>query len=775
MTLIELAASILLMPVLFGLPAGMSRLIGWVVLLLSVSAMAAPPSPPAKNIRGESIESTNRILLLKTKQGISTQTSDSLALSLGLKAEKHPNRLKQWRQFSLPPGKDKRDIITTLKRSGRFEHVIEPQTYKTQETPNDPSFPQLWGMTNISAPLAWDRIKDAPDVVVAVVDTGIDFNHPDLAANLWTGPAGEHGYVATNGTVIPGGIDDHGHGTHVAGTIGAVGNNSIGVAGVTWRTRIMAIKVLHRGSGSSLDIVNGLEKLADLRASGVPVLVSNHSYGGNGLDPFMEDGFRMLAEADIFAAVAAGNSNTDIDYRPVSPAGFTFNNMVVATAIDSENRKASFSSFGLVGTDIAAPGADILSTTPNNTYSSFWGTSMAAPHVAGVAALLRQHAPHLSASQIRDVILHPASYDSLPQLYQNNTSAKINAWKALNNLDVPSNRPPVITAVSPYTLISNSATHIFSATASDPDGDALRWGPSVTKDFANYIPGLLSKNGFSFTSTNGLALVSGKPFAFQFANQLNLGVSDNRGGAVITNSGFEFVLDRTLRKPIPVKTWEAWTNAGTNSISFVFDVEDTNKTDYSCILSFINGGGWMEYYNYTPSPQPFTISPGFDHVRITAMRIFVMDKFLNYLNPELKSFNDHVPCSTITCTTNEGNVPFDVHFTFTPALPDGSCRFWILDAMTGAELERDFGKVHFGNPGLTLVRALTINRFDSGGLNWLIVPVFASRFLGAAPPPKLAHLTIHKSDQLGGPWSVFTNFTDVVQGGSQFYRLDISP
>lgn len=756
-----------------------------VVLLLSAIVVTAAPAPLAPNrsnttpppIKLEKIEliSTNRILLLKAKKDISNETADSLPLALGLKPEKHPKKLKQWRVFSIPPGKDKHEIITILKRSGRFEYVEEPKVYTTQETiPNDPMFPSLWGMTNISAPLAWDKIKEAPDVVVAVVDTGIDFTHPDLVDNLWTGPNGEHGYVATNGVVLPGGQDDHGHGTHVAGTIGAVGNNGVGVVGLAWSARIMAMKVLHHGSGTDIDIVNGYEKLVELKESGVNVIVSNHSYGGNGTDQFLEDGFQLLDEADIFSAVAAGNSNIDIDQSPFLPADFPFNSMVVATAIDSGNKKASFSNFGLIGTDIAAPGVGILSTTRSNTYSLFSGTSMAAPHVAGVAVLLRQSAPQLSASKIRDVILHPDSYDSLPQLYQNNTSAKVNLWKALNNLGAPSNRPPVITSASPYTLITNSSTYSFSATAHDPDGDSIRLsGFQDNRDFANFIPNLIKKNGFVFSSTNGTITVSGNPFAYQFASFLNIGASDNRGGAAITNTGFEFLLDRNLRRPIPVKTWLAHTNAGTNSVSFTFDVDDQSKSNYSVIIHLLNDqAGFQGWFGLTPGPTEITISPGFDHIRPISIRIFCMDRYLNYTNTEPVLFAGQPIRCPVMLSTNEGNVPLSVSFN-----TGANCWLSVQDYLNNANITTTSGQFIISNPGFMLAGAITTYP-RSGPAPYesdvTLHPIFASRFLGAPKPSRIANLTISKAPTVTGPWSHFTNFTDTIEGPSQFYRLDIS-
>ncbi len=744
---------------------------------LSVGAPLHPPRTPALVTRTNNVpDDSNRVILVKLKNRAPAAPLTLDMPGQSFKLEPVGKRLR-WHQHVVPPGQDKHATIKRFQNSGLFEHVMEPRIYKTQETPNDPRYSELWGLTNIQANLAWDTIRDATNVVVAVVDTGIDFSHPDLVGNLWTGPNGEHGYVATNGTVIPGGLDDHGHGTHVAGTIGAVGNNAIGVAGLAWKTRIMAMKVLHHGSGNSVDIANGLEKLVELKESGVPVLVSNHSYGGGGADPLMEDAFSMLADADIFCAVAAGNSNQDIDVNVFHPASFPFLNMVVATASDSLGRKATFSNFGIVGTDIAAPGVSILSTTRSNTYTRFSGTSMAAPHVAGLATLLRQQAPNLKATQIRDVILNPASSDFSTNFWQNNTSARINAAKALANLGAPSNRPPVITSVSPYTLIPDTKPVLLTANAHDPDGNPLTWSSSQTSA-QSFIKNLMARNGFTTQTGDGAVAVSGNPFAYQTASEIRLSVSDGRGGAASTNTGFEFALDRSLRRTIPIKTWSVRTNAAAwDLVNWTLDVEGTNQADYSYIILFgFPGGNTSYFYGGTPSPTEQAASMGRSSSDFS-MRLFMMDKWLNWTNTSLIYFPPDKPGKVqcvVSMTTNESNVPFVGTFDMTKSLGVFTTAF-VGDAFerTAFSNGKFIQEYPFENPAVRIMFCQVWN-FNTGDSDTVLQPIFASRFLGVGPPPQIATLTIQGSDQVTGPWNQLTNTTKiVVSEPSKFYRLNI--
>jgi serine protease len=293
-------------------------------------------------------------------------------------------------------------------------------------TSNDPGLGTLWGMNNtgqggglsdadIDAPEAWNTSVGTGSTVVAVIDTGIDYNHPDLAANMWRNPRevpgngrdddgngfrdDVYGYDFANNDGNP--MDDNGHGTHVAGTIGAVGDNGIGVAGVNWHARIMALKFLDAsGSGYMSDAVRALNYAV---ANGARVV--NNSYGGGGYDPAMASTISNARSRGVIVVAAAGNDGTNNDANPVYPANYAGDNVLTVAATDRSDRIASFSNFGRTSVDIAAPGVGIYSTLPNGKYGTFSGTSMATPHVAGALALVWDAHPGWTYRQVIDAIL----------------------------------------------------------------------------------------------------------------------------------------------------------------------------------------------------------------------------------------------------------------------------------------------------------------------------------------------------------------------------------
>ncbi|MEY4064712.1 MAG: hypothetical protein RIR26_920 [Pseudomonadota bacterium] len=317
------------------------------------------------------------------------------------------------------------EMIAALNLLHRTPGVIfaEPNfRVKKITVPNDPSFPSLWGMSKIKAPETWSSYSGGQDVVVAVIDTGIDYKHEDLKDNIWT-----------NTREIPGnGVDDDGngyiddvngwdfaysdnnpidgdsHGTHCAGTIAGRGNNGVGVAGVNWRAKLMPVKVLDdSGSGYNYDIYNGI-----LYAVANGAKVTSNSYGGGGANNLIATAIRTAQDKGVLFVAAAGNESASSASYPAYYTK-TYNNVISVASVDSNDSLSSFSNYGN-GVDVAAPGRNILSTTPNNTYSTFSGTSMATPHVAGVATLLWGAAPSKSMAQIRAAILSNA--DVLPAL-----------------------------------------------------------------------------------------------------------------------------------------------------------------------------------------------------------------------------------------------------------------------------------------------------------------------------------------------------------------------
>lgn len=282
-------------------------------------------------------------------------------------------------------------------------------------TPNDPEFAQLGGLQNINAPAAWTSTIGG-NVIVAVIDTGVDFRHPDLQQNMWVnvrerdGQSGVdddgngyvddiHGYNFVDDNGSP--YDGHGHGTHCAGTIAAVGNNGVGVVGVCWAARIMALKYLNDQGfgGSSYQAARAIDYAVANKAK-----IISASWGGPIASIELRNAIVRAQRAGVVFVAAAGNENRDVDGADNYPSGYEVDNIISVGAIDSKNRRASFSNFGVSKVDIGAPGVDILSLAPDGRYASMSGTSMATPHVAGALALLATAKPQFTGEELRDFI-----------------------------------------------------------------------------------------------------------------------------------------------------------------------------------------------------------------------------------------------------------------------------------------------------------------------------------------------------------------------------------
>jgi hypothetical protein len=330
-------------------------------------------------------------------------------------------------------------------------------------TPNDTSYNQMWALNNtgqtggtpdadIDAPEAWDLSTGSGSVVVFVIDTGVDYNHPDLIDNLWTNP-GEtpgngidddgNGYIddiygidTANNDSDP--MDGNGHGTHVSGTIGARGNNGLGVVGVNWQVKIGQCKFLSdSGTGSTADAIECLQYIRNLKVNaGVPVIATNNSWGGGPFEQALYDAIKAHMDAGILFIAAAGNDGTDNDALPHYPSNYFLPNVISVAATDHNDDLASFSNYGLRTVHVGAPGKSILSTWPGNTYNTISGTSMATPHVTGLAALLKAHNPSRDWIAIRNLIF--AGGDFKPSLDGKTVlERRINAFGSLSCSNTP--------------------------------------------------------------------------------------------------------------------------------------------------------------------------------------------------------------------------------------------------------------------------------------------------------------------------------------------------
>jgi subtilisin family serine protease len=356
-------------------------------------------------------------------------------------------------RFSLSPGvsvaEQTAQVITRLAGHPLVRFVEPNYIFHTSRVPSDPRFAELYGLHNtdpgerdadIDAPEAWDVTTGDSNVIVFVIDTGIDYTHPDLVDNLWTNAAEAggmpgidddnngyiddvHGINAITGSGDP--MENHGHGTHVAGTIGAQGNNGVGVVGVAWDIKIGACKFLDQyGNGSLTDAIECFRYANLMKANGYDIKATNNSWGGGGYSQALRDAMAGLDQPTIepiLHACAAGNSHSDNDVTLNYPSSYDLPNIVAVAATERQDFYAAFSSYGATTVDLAAPGVDILSTVPATGasccsdptgYKLLSGTSMATPFVTGAAALVWSKAGNsaLSAVDVKSRLLGSVDY-----------------------------------------------------------------------------------------------------------------------------------------------------------------------------------------------------------------------------------------------------------------------------------------------------------------------------------------------------------------------------
>src|SRR5215210_1036421 len=360
-------------------------------------------------------------------------------------------------------------------------------------SPSDPYYPRLYGLNNtgqtsgvpdadIDAKEAWATTTGSPTTVVAIIDEGVDINHPDLKNNLWMNtdevPGNgvdddRNGYVDDrNGYDLanddasvydPDPISGKGeeHGTHVAGTIAAQGNNGTGVTGVNWRASIMPLKFLGPNGGYTSDAVEALNYAV---ANGAKI--SNNSWGGGGRSQALQDAInRADASGHLFVA-AAGNEGANNDATPNYPSNYNSANIIAVAATDDDDALASFSNFGATSVDIAAPGVNILSTLPGNRYGSYSGTSMATPHVTGVAALIKSQRPTASDEQLKAQILQYAEGKSNLQ-GKVATGGRLNAYASLTQTAPPDGAAPTVASVKPSTRTRDRSPTVTATVRDD--------------------------------------------------------------------------------------------------------------------------------------------------------------------------------------------------------------------------------------------------------------------------------------------------------------------
>ncbi len=454
----------------------------WLWALAMAGMVAATSAAAAEFVDGQ--------VIIKFKG----RANDSVISSVGTRIK----RVGDLHLVSLRKGLAVDAAVSKLSSNSAVLYAQPNFIYHASVTPNDPQYSSQYGWNKISAPAAWGVTTGSPSIVVNDIDTGADLGHPDLAANIWTnaleasGAAGVdddgngyvddiHGWNAITSTGVP--QDDNGHGTHTAGTIAAVTNNSLGVAGANWNGKVMPCKFLDAsGSGSTADAVECINYVIATKqhaASGADVRVSSNSWGGGGADASLKAGIDAMGAAGILWVNAAGNSAANNDCKPAAsyPSVYPSSNIIAVAATDSADGLASFSQYGKSTVDIGAPGVGIVSTCwapgsaeiPCSTgYTSLSGTSMATPHVAGVAALVLSVNPSLTVAQLKAQILRNG--DPVTSLDQKTTTGmRLNAFKAVTNaVTVAPDRDG--DGVPDYL---DNCPYVANANQADADGDGV--------------------------------------------------------------------------------------------------------------------------------------------------------------------------------------------------------------------------------------------------------------------------------------------------------------
>lgn len=344
-------------------------------------------------------------LLVRFRAGTSELVKDTISATQGARRKKQLRGESGVETLELRTGRDVRTAALELLLNSQIDFV-EPNFLISKEDvqPNDPQFNAQWSLRNtgqnggqygsdIRATTAWQTTTGSSATVIAVIDSGIDFTHPDLTNNQWTNPnpanSGDlHGWDFTTDT---GEIkDEQGHGTAVAGIIAAEGNNSLGVSGVMWRASLMSLRVLdNTGTG---DVANAVEAIDYAVAHGAHVI--NLSWGTYGESLALRDAIERALRRNVLVVCSAGNGSSDLDVTPYYPASFNLRNLISVAASDNSDQLTSWSNWGARNITLAAPGTNILTTQRGGGYWTVTGTSAAAPIVSGIAGLLRTRQPH---------------------------------------------------------------------------------------------------------------------------------------------------------------------------------------------------------------------------------------------------------------------------------------------------------------------------------------------------------------------------------------------
>ena len=554
---------------------------------------------------------------------------------------------------------DKERTLAELNQSP-FIEFAEPdyRRHAVAKFPNDPLFDSLWGLHNtgqsggkadadMDALEAWDLSTGGKGVIVGVIDSGVDYNHEDLKANMWINPDeipnnnkdddgngykdDYHGINAIKNSGDP--MDDDGHGSHVSGTTAGVGNNGKGVVGVCWIAKIMALKFLDaRGGGSISDEIKCIEYAIEKKAD-----VLNGSFG----DYFTSNAERRALEkardAGILCIFAAGNDGTNNDKKPHYPSSYNYKNIISVAATDRKDKLASWSNYGPTSVDVGAPGVTIRSSIPNNKYTSWSGTSMASPQVAGLAALIKAYDSSLGWQQIKDLILNRGDQNSSCE-GKVLSGKRINAFNCLDSIQSSTISGHVKTengkGLSGVTLTFSNAGKELSGVSEyfSSDGNSVItdaegfYSNTVSRGWTGKVTPSKAKYGFTPTSrsySNVTSSLTNQDYTASVGAQRTLTIVAGNGGTTDPPPGtytYDHGTEVTIRA-LPdanhrFMDWSGNASGSDNPIAVIMDsfkfVTANFIRQYSLTLTSGTGG------TTDPSPGTYVYDEG-SVVSITAM------------------------------------------------------------------------------------------------------------------------------------------------------------
>jgi hypothetical protein len=580
-------------------------------------------------------------ILVRFRSGTSSAAVEALHHAVGGQHVRSWSSVEGLELVRLAAGTSIRDAVRGYRQNLNVLYAEPNYIYHALTTPNDPKFSQLWGLQNtgqnlgtagadIHAPQAWSLSTGSSNVVVAVIDTGIDYNHEDLKANVWSNPttysatidgvsincaAGTHGFNATTDTCDP--LDDNGHGTHVSGTIGAIGNNGIGVAGVNWSVQILACKFLDASGGGSLSgAITCLDFVKAMKDRGANIVATNNSWGGGGFSQALSDAIQAQQRDGILFIAAAGNDSSNNDLVSTYPSDYFLANVISVAATTRFDGLANFSNTGAHSVHLGAPGQEILSTTPNNTYSVLNGTSMATPQVTGVAALLAAQDPSRDWRVIRNLIV--AGGDAIPALTGTISGKRLNAYGAMtcsNSLVAKRLQPTLDTMAGsvgqPITLaalnincaqpagqvtvtVSPGSQQItLTDNGTGPDqaaGDGIYSGTWTPSALGDYVLSFSTGGTVQVTVLNNYVL-GGTPYNYQTIAGTNLNLGDDELATVTAPFPVQFGGGSFTQLYVSSNGTVSFTNAFDDFLNFDLPVN-----------TFLNG-------NPQNSPPPVPLRP----------------------------------------------------------------------------------------------------------------------------------------------------------------------